>query len=113
MQLNAYQLERTVRAANEDSPILRLSFLMKVGRRRGLWHYNAPTHTRRHVHVDFHLTKTPSPETLKYLQLDAPQNNWDGTWSKNTHTCTERSKADSHLRVSDVEMKHLEGREDN
>lgn len=41
----------------------------------------------------FHLTKTQShslylsPGTLKYLQLDAPQSNWDGTWSKDTHAC--------------------------
>jgi len=44
-----------------------------------------------------------------------PQNKWDGTWSKNTqeHGCLEthtQVRIGSHLKASDVERKHLEGR---
>lgn len=53
----------------------------------------------------------PSLGTLKCLTTDAPQNNWDGTWRKHTCMHARRKMADSHLRVSDVERKHLEGRE--
>lgn len=94
----------------EDSLILYLCFQFSNSR---CW---VCTKTHKHTHKNHILPhkstiKHPlSPETLKYLKIDPPQNNWDGTWSKETHTCSDESATGSRLRFSDVERKHLDGR---
>lgn len=106
-----------------DALTLRLSFQFRDSGRQVAQHCNALVHThafkrckraytQNHIPPNKSTTQYPlSPGTVKYLKIDAPQNNWDGTWSKETHMCTEESASGSHLRAGDVERKHLEGRE--